>query len=112
LIRFYEQREFAKYSLALAVVNNRPGSVKEIEGKVTKISYQNPPGRSAHEVFTNYRDALMKAGDQSLFSCEGPSCGFAMYWQKFNGLYASGGPRDVRFPTVRGRRENGTSPWP
>jgi hypothetical protein len=27
-----------------------------------------------------------------------------MYWQKFNGLYASGGPRDVRFLTVRGRR--------
>ena len=56
------------------------------------------------EVFTNYRDALMKAGYQSLFSCEGPSCGFAMYWQNFNGLYASGGPRDVRFLTVRGRR--------
>ncbi len=103
LIRFYNQVDFDKYPLALAVENRRPGGVKQIEGKVTKITYQNPAGRSAHEIFSNYRDALVKAGYQTLFSCAGADCGMAMYWQQLNGLYASGGPREVQGLVVRGK---------
>jgi outer membrane protein OmpA-like peptidoglycan-associated protein len=102
-IRFYKQLEFDKYPLALAVADNRPAGVKNIEGATTKITYENPAGRSAYEIFTNYRDALKKAGYQELFSCEGDACGRAMYWQQLNGLYASGGPKEARFLTVRGK---------
>lgn len=103
IIRFYSQREFDKYPLALAVEKGRPSGVKDLEGKVTKITYQNPPGRSSYEIFSNYRDALAKAGYQTLFTCEAAACGMAMYWQQLNGLYASGGPREARFLTVRGK---------
>ncbi len=106
-IRFYNQVDFDRYPLALAVENRRPGGVKQIEGRVTKITYQNPAGRSAHEIFSNYRDALSKAGYQPLFSCEGPDCGLAMHWQQLNGLYASGGLKDVRGLAVRGKTGGG-----
>jgi outer membrane protein OmpA-like peptidoglycan-associated protein len=102
-IRFYEQVDFDKYPLALSVTNNRPAGVKEIEGRLTKITYQNPAGRSSFEIFSNYREALKKAGYQDLFTCEGQACGQAMYWQQLNGLYASGGPREARNLTVRGK---------
>ncbi len=105
VIRFYNQVDFDKYPLALAVADNRPSGVKDIEGKTTKITYQNPAGRSPLEIFSNYRDALKKAGYQDLFTCEGAACGRAMYWQRLNGLYASGGPREVRNLTVRGKSD-------
>ncbi len=101
-IRFYNQVDFDKYPLALAVADRRPSGVKEIQGKITKITYQNPAGRSAFEVFSNYRDALKAAGYRDLFTCEGAACGLAMYWQQLNGLYAAGGPREARNLTVRG----------
>ncbi len=46
------------------------------EGELTRILYVNPPGRSALEVFRNYRQALANAGFRTLFECEGKSrCG-------------------------------------
>jgi OmpA-OmpF porin, OOP family len=103
VIRFYSHVDFDKYPLALAVANNRPSGVKNIEGATTKITYQNPAGRSAYEIFSNYQDALKKAGYQELFSCEAAACGQAMYWNQLNGLYASGTLKDARNLTVRGR---------
>jgi len=102
-IRFYNQVDYDQYPLALSVVDHRPAGIQKIEGKVTKITYQNPPGRSAFEIASNYREALKKAGYQVLFSCEGDACGRAMNWQGLNGLYASGGPGQVRQLTVRGK---------
>ncbi len=40
VIRFYSHVDFDKYPLALAVANNRPSGVKNIEGATTKITYQ------------------------------------------------------------------------
>ncbi len=46
------------------------------EGELTRILYVNPPGRSALEVFRNYRQALANAGFKTLFQCEGKAgCG-------------------------------------
>jgi outer membrane protein OmpA-like peptidoglycan-associated protein len=46
-----------------------------VEGQVTRLAYQNPTGRSAHEIFTNYREALEAAGFEILFSCTETECG-------------------------------------
>jgi outer membrane protein OmpA-like peptidoglycan-associated protein len=102
VIRHYTQVEFDRYPLALAVKANKPDSVQQIEGKITKISYQNPAGRSVHEIYSNYEAALKKAGYQQLFTCEGVACGYAIGWQNLNGLSASGGMRTRRYLTMRG----------
>jgi outer membrane protein OmpA-like peptidoglycan-associated protein len=45
-----------------------------LEGKVTRIVYTNPEGRSSLEIFRSYRDALAKAGFEILFECGGAEC--------------------------------------
>ena len=47
----------------------------QLEGKLTRIIYVDPPGRSPLEVFGNYRIALRKAGFKTLYSCSGDGCG-------------------------------------
>jgi len=47
---------------------------QKLEGKVTRIVYTNPEGRSSLEVFRSYRDALAKAGFEVLFECGGTEC--------------------------------------
>ena len=83
-IQVYSQVEFAEYPLALGVQKDSPANIQTIEGKVTKIGYVNPEGRSALEIYRNYEQALRGAGFQSLWSCAGNDCGRPMYWQKLN----------------------------
>lgn len=101
-IQTYSQVEFDQYSLALGIENNAPSDIQQIEGKVTKIGYVNPAGRSAFEIYRNYEDVLESAGFETLWSCAADACGRAANWNALNGLSASGGPRDVRYLTVRG----------
>ena len=61
----------------------------KIDGKVTRLSYENPKGRSAHEIFTNYREGLEKAGYSVLFACAEKECGPAFAtsrWGRVTGL--------------------------
>lgn len=102
-IQVYSQVEFAEYPLALGVQKDSPANIQTIEGKVTKIGYVNPEGRSALEIYRNYEQALRGAGFQSLWSCAGNDCGRPMYWQKLNGLSASGSLREARTLVVRGK---------
>jgi outer membrane protein OmpA-like peptidoglycan-associated protein len=75
-IRIHRQLEFEPYELA---VTPAPGTAQHrripLEGKVTRIQYGNPTGRSAFEIFRNYEDALRKAGATTLFRCEPKTCG-------------------------------------
>ena len=48
---------------------------EKLEGKVTRIVYTNPAGRSSLEVIRSYRDALAKAGFEVLFECGAAECG-------------------------------------
>lgn len=102
-IQVYSQVDFDQYPLALGVENNRPSNIQQIEGRVTKIGYVNPTDRSALEIYTNYEQALKRAGFEVLWSCAAAACGQAMYWKPVNGLTASGGPRENRYLTVRGK---------
>ena len=46
------------------------------EGKVDKLFYHGPKGRSGLEVYTNYADALVSGGFQPIFGCKGDEeCG-------------------------------------
>jgi OOP family OmpA-OmpF porin len=40
-----------------------------LEGKVTKILYTNPPGRSVLELYRNYQNALKKEGVSVVYEC-------------------------------------------
>lgn len=45
-----------------------------LEGKVTRLVYTNPAGRSSLEVFRSYQQALTKAGFETIFACSDTEC--------------------------------------
>jgi OmpA-OmpF porin, OOP family len=61
----------------------------KVDGKVTRLAYDNPKGRSAHEIFVNYREGLEKGGYNVVFSCVEAECGPAYAssrWGRVTGL--------------------------
>lgn len=50
---------------------------RKLEGKVTRIVYTNPTGRSSIEIARSYQQALEKAGFKVLFACGDTECGEA-----------------------------------
>ena len=76
----YHQTAFDAYHLMIA--RAVPGGIKTntastlpLEGKVTRISYREPAGRSVLEVFRNYQSALKTAGFETVFTCSERACG-------------------------------------
>ena len=82
----YEVREFADFVLPLGPAikdaeGNRVPSKKEVlEGKITRILYRGPEGRSTLEILRNYRSALEKAGFETLYNCSDQECGQLFHW--------------------------------
>jgi outer membrane protein OmpA-like peptidoglycan-associated protein len=104
---------FRRYALVTAV--DPAGKTDEaalktlaVEGNVTRLAYENPPGRSGTEVFANYRQALEKAGYQVLFACQAAECGpsFATSrWTRVTGMrYAA---PDMGYLAARSGRGTG-----
>jgi outer membrane protein OmpA-like peptidoglycan-associated protein len=93
----YRQVDFDQYSLPTAVENRRPSKAKTLEGKVTRIYYQNPQGRSTLEIYRNYEQALKANGFQEVFACQGPACGIGAVWNTFNGSRVSGTGDVIRY---------------
>ncbi|MEP6811060.1 MAG: OmpA family protein [Chthoniobacterales bacterium] len=85
----YSQKEFDEYSMALGKGLNPSGGGKSnekeqtVEGKVTRISYFAPNGRSTLEVFRNYENDLKAKGFQTLFTASKEDLGY-----DFQGRYA------------------------
>ena len=73
----YLSKEFDEFSLPLGPVNEENTITKNqhLEGKITRIVYVAPVGRTVLEVFRNYQAALTKAGFQTLFTCGPQGCG-------------------------------------
>jgi OmpA-OmpF porin, OOP family len=76
----YDEKSYDAFTLVLGPERIEGGKrraerVERVEGKVTRIVYVGPPGRSSLEVFRNYRDAFEKAGFDILYSCSGAECG-------------------------------------
>jgi outer membrane protein OmpA-like peptidoglycan-associated protein len=101
-IRQFEVKEFDQYNLVLSVdKTGAPEKVKKLEGKVTRIYYRNPAGRSTTEIFRNFEEGLKSGGAQVLFSCVANACGTPIRWTKVNGIRSMGGQIDNRY--VAGR---------
>jgi OOP family OmpA-OmpF porin len=68
--------DFARFVIPLGPTKDGKLS-KELaaEGRLTKLQYSNPAGRSALEIYRNYQAALSKAGFETGFACEKDACG-------------------------------------
>jgi outer membrane protein OmpA-like peptidoglycan-associated protein len=66
-------------------VDDQPAKSQHLEGKVTRIAYQAPNGRSSLEVYRNFESALKQAGFEVLFSCAEPDCGIGNVTQSVTG---------------------------
>jgi OmpA-OmpF porin, OOP family len=82
-------------------------ATESIEGKLTRLVYENPPDRSTLEIYRNYRQALESAGAEILYSCEEKACGpaySASRWNQANGLFAAsdGDPRYLAARLTKG----------
>lgn len=101
-IRHFNTKEFDQYKLVLSVDRTgAPGKIRTLEGRVTRIVYRNPTGRSTTEMIRNFEDALRRSGGQILFSCVGSACGTPIRWQDVNGIRAMGGQIDNRYVAAR-----------
>jgi outer membrane protein OmpA-like peptidoglycan-associated protein len=77
VIEHYLTREFDEFTFPLSKLTNENNFTKSqhLEGKVTRIVYVAPEGRSVLEVYRNYQGALQKAGFETLFTCGPQDCG-------------------------------------
>lgn len=70
----YDVKEYDAFTLALGPEQVTGGkrtarNTEKLEGRVTRIMYTGPEGRSALEVFRNYETAFRKGGFEILYSC-------------------------------------------
>jgi outer membrane protein OmpA-like peptidoglycan-associated protein len=90
LIVSYDDKAFDEYLLPTAPLrmdpdrdrrdghNNRwfaPTEALELEGRVVRLVYLTPEGRSPLEVMRNYRDEIEAQGGRALFECKREECG-------------------------------------
>jgi len=82
IIIYYEIREFDEYVLPLAgkLEEGKLSKSQDLEGKVTRITYKAPEGRSTLEIYRNYELSLKRAGFEVLFSCAKEGCGEGNYY--------------------------------
>jgi outer membrane protein OmpA-like peptidoglycan-associated protein len=75
----YQQSSYDKAVLPLGPI--KPGSPDQftasetIEGRITRMAYEAPAGKSVIEVYRNFSQALAKAGFKTRFECGGQACG-------------------------------------
>ncbi|HME57019.1 MAG TPA: DUF4892 domain-containing protein [Terracidiphilus sp.] len=71
----YLRKAFDEFTLPLSKTNDlKFAKSQHLEGKLTRIVYVAPQGRSVLEVFRNYQGALNKAGFETLFTCGPQDC--------------------------------------
>jgi outer membrane protein OmpA-like peptidoglycan-associated protein len=70
VITNYHVAEFDEFTLPMGK-SEGSGLAKSqhLEGKVTRIEYDAPAGRTVLEIYRNYESALVKGGFQILYSC-------------------------------------------
>ncbi|WP_306118193.1 MULTISPECIES: OmpA family protein [unclassified Roseitalea] len=80
--------EFERYPLIVGVVQDSLDFESlDLEGRLTRINYQNPSDRSALEILANYEQAIAGVGGELLFKCVEAECGPAFAgsrWGRFN----------------------------
>ena len=82
----YEVKDFDEYTLPLgpavrdAAGQRVPSKKETLEGRITRILYRGPEGRSTLEILRNYQSALESAGFETLFTCTDKECGRLFHW--------------------------------
>ncbi|MBB4010417.1 OmpA family protein [Allorhizobium taibaishanense] len=75
----YQKQDYAALTLPLgpydADQKSRFAKSTVVEGRLTKIVYAIPEGKTALEVYRNYEQSLMAAGFKTAYRCEGEACG-------------------------------------
>ena len=103
----YGEQSFdqASFPMTNEVNNGRFMKSQTVEGKITRVAYLAPAGKTRLEVQRNYQEALTKAGFVKKFSCDGDACGrsariqepFIPYAEKMKQLPSYGGQSEVAF---------------
>lgn len=92
----YSTQDYAAYKLALgkalnpAAESSQGRSIEKeetIEGRLTRISYLAPAGRSGVEVFRNYQRELAGRGFETLFVAEEDATGYR-FCNRYQGIYS------------------------
>jgi OOP family OmpA-OmpF porin len=94
----YNQVQYGEYTLPLGIPQDGHfAKSQHLEGKVTRIRYEIPEGRSSLEVFRNYQGALQRGGFASLFTCSGDGqCGNGQGLAEWSASWCGGcSPRQV-----------------
>lgn len=91
-------QEFSPYRLVTAVTAEGEFTSLPVAGKLTRMVYLNPDGRSTLEIFENYRQSFSATQFEVLYSCALETCGptyARSAWNRYNGLFAAadGDPR-------------------
>jgi len=106
-IKEYLQKDFDEFNLPLGkLTKGKFEKTQHLGGKVTRILYQAPAGRSVTEVFRNYEGALKQAGFETLFTCTKEECGFGpvtLYGGKIENWSLTYEPRYLSAKLVRPR---------
>lgn len=102
IIKYYDNKEFDEYFLPLEKLkkDNKLSKSKKLEGKVIRITYKAPEGRSTLEIYRNYETALKKSGFEILFSASGASLSEQNEWTE--AIY----PKEDRYYELRGESRN------
>jgi len=70
VMRRKDVKEFDEYSAFTGMdASGKEPTTLALEGKVTKMIYRVPAGRSTLEVFRNYENAIAQVGAEILYSC-------------------------------------------
>lgn len=102
---------FKSYSLVTGV--NEKGKTDDevlhtlkVKGNLIRFAYENPKDRSAHEIYTNYRQAFEKGGFKILYACTADECG-ARYatsrWGRVTGMKFF--TPEMRYLAAKGARD-------
>ena len=93
IIKYYDVKQFDEYILPLGKVERERDEdykwvsnltkSKQLEGKVTRITYEAPEDRSTLEIYRNYELALKKAGVEILFTSTGKEIGDSYNWVEY-----------------------------
>jgi outer membrane protein OmpA-like peptidoglycan-associated protein len=68
-------QELREFDAAAIPSGANAGQVANVEGRITRLYYLSPAGKSALEVQTNYESALVKAGATRIDACSAAACG-------------------------------------
>lgn len=91
--------------------NKKFSSIITPQGKITRLIYIAPAGRSSLEVFNNYKDALISKGFAPVFECANAACGPSFMvlkyrWDNKSSLVQGAGYADIRNHLIQAAFDN------